>query len=94
MECLLARPSCGVLSGGAILPVVIQFDPLDHATWLKSEWIPLAAWRLAACITPFTTTLTLLEPLYPTRENDTGRLVAETEARFNRVLSDSTLRAA
>lgn len=79
----------GFSPGLPILPFVIQFDPLDHGTCLKREWIPPAAWRLAARITPFTATPTLPELLYPTRENDTGRLADETEARFNRVLSDS-----
>ena len=48
MECLSALSVFpGSLRGCPFFLLVIQFDPLDHGTWLKREWIPPAAGRLA-----------------------------------------------
>ena len=76
-----------VEAGVPILPVVLQFDPLDTAAWLKGEWIPKAVWRLAARTTPFAATVTPLAPIQPQPGDDFAALASITEARFNATLS-------
>ncbi len=77
-------------AGVSILPVVIQFDPPQDARWIRGEWILRAAWRLAARLTPFTATLTVLNPFFATPANEIQRIVSDTEALFNCVLSGAT----
>lgn len=74
-------------AGVPILPLVLQFDPLDAAAWLRGEWILRAVWRLAARTTPFTATVTPLPPLLPEADADPARLAAALEARFNAALA-------
>ncbi|NNF56991.1 MAG: 1-acyl-sn-glycerol-3-phosphate acyltransferase [Rhodothermaceae bacterium] len=74
-------------AGVPILPVVLQFEPLDTAAWVKGEWIPKAVWRLAARTATFTATLTPLAPIQPAPDDNIAALASATEAHFNAVLA-------
>lgn len=69
-----------------ILPVVLDFDPIDAVAWLKGEWIPRAVWRIAARTSPVRVRVTVLPPLRPRIDTDVAILAQDLEAAYNRIL--------
>lgn len=68
------------------LPVVIVYDRLDIAIWHRSEPILKALWRLAAKKGSLTATITPLEVIAPTPEDDPVVLSKQVQAQIQSTL--------